>query len=1426
MISTKVVDEADADNFMESETLSTTTESSFENQNGRNRGRAEPGKKMKKLRSIKLSRMPSTRKGRSSSSQLRTVLSGYAASSEQSTPIEMSDASPNHIDPTSSSDAKEENFQAIVQKPNISSCGQELQLTLTRRSSFKPVRAVTRKSSMKLRRPQLRKSSGGTDLKKKSQSIRPASFESSNSSRRDVSFQDDQHPIIPSSEVDSAPHYLESTSSCDMKKEQLQASPSHSESSFDSSDQNKKISTNEKQKLAYPGNESNRVLRTCALGPMRRLTKMASLKSKRPSTKKCSEISSISDPSIERATCSSTLKDSKFPDRVEIKPGGSESDGNAVLNVCRYSYCSLHGHNHGNKPPLKRLVSMRRRVAKTQKSLKPHRQSSGKAKHSGKKKKGLQTEKGVFNGDPGVAVQQTTVDIQEIPSVTGKEGSNFVNLAGSVPGELLYPDSSNEENLHQNNNPIKVEFKEISVDCSGVGAEQHKENFDTPDTKTKIEEIGHPNCRDVSSEEFGDATQLDKLSLRPDKTISTCNQVVPVDEEAHRDVDEDKASSLNLEEYKGDLGKDVKKLETVSTGRSFELPNGLFSLASVSGMMEEPTSASEEKNGDSELDHGILEAADSTAASTTDAACKTDKENQKNFTFWKLIYQHMVTGLDAEFETQKPLPGVNLKEQVENLHNACENKDSCQEISQTDQAMSIEDHEARNRKIEFSQSDAIKLVQQAFDKILSEIPDHSSDDQLVASEITSDEDFLLTKQDEGKEASISISSDSIEDCMVQDHEEKQLQTDNKVASEEVKVAQIEGKKSDKQMPNSWSNLKKIIILKRFVKSLEKVRNLKPRKSWNLPMNRDPEAEKIHLRHQNMKGRKNTEEWMLDHALRQVISTMAPSQKRKVAMLVQAFETIIPLPENGNDMRSNAAASSPTTSVQAHIESLVHNGDSVQNENGSEILPGKSSYPQMSFKDDHNQVNESQMAHQEIQKASPEPKVTSLLCGCTEQSLCIAASQMSGTDMMKEDTGAVDDNDGKDVSISMDAQPKFVDLSLSELEEHRLSDKSLNNEDAVRISHEKFFPENEEVIQKISKDEISILDSEVSNGGSEFNVQKKDLESSDLINSADQHPGKPESQTEVGEGAQPKYKFLSYPLAQFESNFAADVSKSERQKYMRLWYLIYKHMVSGSATEDGSQPLHSGADEEVQGDAASKFSIEKNADCQGSFAVGQDMMENYTTGSQNIECHNHEIIKLVEEAIDEIPLPDIQDDTSDNQSVTGDAIPDQVLSEKKHGEEVHIISSSTGSAEEDSEEARNITTEVRSTLNSEEKTLKSKNVSSQKEATRETEEGNKSKKRVQRNWSNLKKLILLRRFVKALEKVREFNPRAPQYLPLDPAPESEKVLLRHQNMEDRRNAEEWMLDYALQKVVAKLTPERKRRVELLVEAFETVIPTIS
>lgn len=72
-------------------------------------------------------------------------------------------------------------------------------------------------------------------------------------------------------------------------------------------------------------------------------------------------------------------------------------------------------------------------------------------------------------------------------------------------------------------------------------------------------------------------------------------------------------------------------------------------------------------------------------------------------------------------------------------------------------------------------------------------------------------------------------------------------------------------------------------------------------------------------------------------------------------------------------------------------------------------------------------------------------------------------------------------------------------------------------------------------------------------------------------------------------------------------------------------------------------------------------------------------------------------------------------------------------------------------------------------------------------------------------------------------IRDFNPRSPNFLDVEPDPEAEKVDLKHQTVDERRNSEEWMIDYALQRAVTKLGPAQKKKVALLVKAFEAVAP---
>ncbi|MCO5602556.1 hypothetical protein L7F22_056690 [Adiantum nelumboides] len=53
--------------------------------------------------------------------------------------------------------------------------------------------------------------------------------------------------------------------------------------------------------------------------------------------------------------------------------------------------------------------------------------------------------------------------------------------------------------------------------------------------------------------------------------------------------------------------------------------------------------------------------------------------------------------------------------------------------------------------------------------------------------------------------------------------------------------------------------------------------------------------------------------------------------------------------------------------------------------------------------------------------------------------------------------------------------------------------------------------------------------------------------------------------------------------------------------------------------------------------------------------------------------------------------------------------------------------------------------------------------------------------------------------------------------------AEVVTLRKQMMQERKQAEEWMLDYAIEEALQKLVPSKESKVKALVEAFESVIP---
>ncbi|KAL5743804.1 hypothetical protein ACOSQ2_026920 [Xanthoceras sorbifolium] len=1467
----------------ESDMLSISDTSSQEENGGYTNtgGRRQPKNKMK-LRSIKLSRLPSF--GSCIRPQKSPSTRSSSLYSRQSTPITMPYASPNYTKVINSSDAKKGSLQK--------SAG-----TLTRRSSFK---------SKKL---------------KKTRSIKVASIGSLGSSTTEKSAPHDRSSI-------SLPSYL---------KADFQASPSNSESS---------VSSNDQTRIANSTLDSSvRVLKKATgLRPQRILTKTASFKSKRPNRNKCTEVSEIPDSNVERATCSSTLKHKKFPRlKVEVKTGEGESGGNSAMKVCPYTYCSLHGHHHGTLPPLKRFVSMRRRLLKNQKSIKPESRSIPKAKRYTNRRRGTQTTQVVCNGNS--ADKETIQDDITSSSRTekvfkpdlnstccqsgeDKHISDCANHAEMLLGETSsHPHPSFEQQKTSDSLTAKPEtqvaisaVQGTSEECCCITTEPIKLILDAGDIESKggrivassihsgdnvpILSVDHHKFTEISLPELKDSIQCNNLSLKLDGIVSSSDEEVPTDAIVHQEANRDRAAGLNLEVFKDNSKSHIEVVEASTQTR-------------VIG---------KENNENFEPDNGFLEgnssSGDSMLNSTTEEPHKTQMEKPKYTGFWGLIYQHMKSGIAAEVETELPLDGKEKEElprggkvkeeqvKVKDDNSLLRKNEfvSFQTLSGTDQNMGMGECDEGDQKFEPWQSDAIKLVQEAFDKILSEIPDRSSDDQSISSDITSEQDLLDENHSEGGERSISSSFERTKESIKQNPEESGIEAIdiNSKTSEEEKAASKQENNSKKQISKNWSNLKKVIILKRFVKALEKVKNFNPRKPQFLPVEPDPETEKVYLRHQTMEERKNADEWMLDYALRQVISNLAPAQKRKVGLLVQAFETVTPPTDIKTRLSFNAKSSSHPTPVQGCTGSPIQSGE----QNNSESL-GKAPYLEMSFRETLDEVSDISTAERHIPGTCSELKERDLR-GCSNAELDMSASETSHRNLEDKETIAFNLEEEDNNSILTDDQPDVVDSSSTKLEEPRLLDKPLSKpDDTGSTSHEEFLV-NGQILPEVSKEVLLIYDSEIRDSDMQLNSKKfksgnlidangeqshelkSELSSivSSVVSSASFCELSEEPMTACGGEANSKHEVLQEsspeeesephdtidtdnlidadgersrePKSELSSIVSSVVSstsfselsaermaacggqadpkrdvqhstlqeeseppdtndmepenKLEKQKYMRLWYLIYKHM--------GAHPLE-GADKEEQGGDANKLLETEGADfCEDSSEMNQKMlMDNQIATSQKIECPHIEAIKLIEEAIDDIHLPDMQDDSTDDQSITGNKIPEQDF-QKKHGESREIfLSNSSDSAEDSFRGSNNTNVEQGTTVDPKEASSRRNNISALEESETESKLGNTTKPKSQKSWSNLKKLILLKRFVKALEKVTTFNPREPQYLHLDSDSEVEKVNLRHQNMEDRKNAEEWMLDHALQQVVAKLTPARKRKVELLIEAFETVTPSL-
>ncbi|KAL0387874.1 UNVERIFIED_CONTAM: Calmodulin binding protein PICBP [Sesamum radiatum] len=592
----------------------------------------------------------------------------------------------------------------------------------------------------------------------------------------------------PSGSLAVTPNYMKPTTSSDARKEVSTRSP---QTSPVSSSLQRKGSKNSKLGLASGNKATKTFSRTGSLKTMRTLTKNPSFKPARASVRKCSPVVLCENLDAQRATCSSTLKDCKFPDYLSLNPGGTEAEGTSAVKVCPYTYCSLNGHKHAPLPPLKCFLSARRRMIKNQRGL----------------KLGCLSPRRVKCVADGLKFDEKLVMQDALKS----------------SGTSLLRDEDEEETDF---------FVEIFS----------KEKGDTADY-TGID------GSDETAAEDQEERALEGLS----------DAAIWYDVDADETVDENGYADGN----------------GFADSAEAEVDDGVSPPPSVSG---ESTLRVQFYELDSEA---------------------SDME-------WETGHHSaLYIDYDYEYSPEMELEPDPEAGEVENhvTHDDFmvepDNKGDCfDEFSADDVPQESFDEESLNTDAFSSSSDSEStgsyeylqgldnMETSATGEVPPEEPEPASDDKNHILSECNQTPRIGFHQVTGHEVS--------EGCQIQQEKLTQSLQLKSTGGECQVVHKVEAANAANQETEDSGLARATTQCKKQILDGEELGAFNPRAPNFLPLEPDPEAEKVDLRHQELDGRKNAEEWMVDYALRQAVTKLAPARKRKVALLVEAFEKVMPI----------------------------------------------------------------------------------------------------------------------------------------------------------------------------------------------------------------------------------------------------------------------------------------------------------------------------------------------------------------------------------------------------------------------------------------------------------------------------------------------------------------------------------------------------
>ncbi|MFS7905707.1 putative calcium/calmodulin-dependent protein kinase [Helianthus anomalus] len=634
-----------------------------------------------------------------------------------------------------------------------------------------------------------------------------------------------------------SPNYMKSTSSFEARKEQ---SPSSKTTPI------KKVSkTNESSSSGIKGS------RTSSL-KVRSLTKTSSFKPLRSSKK----VIICEDVDSQRATCSSTLKESKFPDYLQLNDGGTELDGTSAMKVCPYTYCSLNGHHHAPVPPLKCFLSARRRALKTQKGFKlgclSPRQNKASVKKSAVKEPVIVTPKEVDMEDEDFFID--IYSAQRVPLLADMKGKD-----ASIKTKRAVKKSAVREPI------IVTTPEEVDMENNDIFNDIYSDDKEQP----LVEMQGKDVC--IRPELDG-----------PHACESLVHQVYSDDKE-NKGAQDSECSDIEWEEgYRSDSGTDALR-EKTGVEMLYNDHQELYDEESVSSgawSEEDCDSASDSSCQHLKINQDFMNYDESEVSSTTSESGINDKMDQH------INYQQEQTSQES-----KTVPDF-----AENSNNEADKNRTTiiYNIIQFNISVFI-----NGKKTEHSVQ--VPATSVAADKMETDEPmeeQEASREHEEASEVNhmaADEELPFDVQDHALDEQLDVIEKQDNPEQECNEYEAAITSDEIISETDVKT-DSSGKKSasvDTQ-PDPCVNLRDLTSVKKPCQETgDDSREFNPRGPNFLPETPDPDAETVDLRHQTIDERKNAEEFMVDFALQQAVTTLAPARKKKVALLVEAFEKVMP-----------------------------------------------------------------------------------------------------------------------------------------------------------------------------------------------------------------------------------------------------------------------------------------------------------------------------------------------------------------------------------------------------------------------------------------------------------------------------------------------------------------------------------------------------